>query len=183
MPGEWERRRAAAARRHSRRGLVVSSLFAVAFVVLYLLWPHWIVLVGLGVVAVGVGGELVTFLRGASGAAAPREGSRRVVVDGSPVELELAAGEAARELWGKAEPRVGELWAMVVEHTRAWQRDLGAPAVSDPGDFRLSSIDVTPDAPFEGGELVFWFELASDPDGTYAVPMHDDQPLSVHRDS
>jgi len=106
-------------------------------------------------------------------------------LDGETVVVRLEGtraegpSDAARALWLSVAARVPELWSDVV-HFACTSFD-AFPLVAD--DLALTSIHAAPAEPLDGGELIFFFEVATDPNGTYCVPLHDGRPLYVHRDS
>jgi hypothetical protein len=83
----------------------------------------------------------------------------------------------AKELWSSIKPRLPHIWADVTSYAIAWSHSEGRlPLVGS--DLSLNALVVCPDAPFEGGELVFHFSSASDPDGSYLVPLKENYPCS-----
>lgn len=89
---------------------------------------------------------------------------------------------AAKAAWEEISPRLPEVWARVAGHTSAWAAREGLAGIT-PQDFAPTELVVSPDAPIDGGELVFHFHAITDPDGAYEVPVADGEPLFVHRSS
>jgi hypothetical protein len=111
-----------------------------------------------------------------------------VVVDDEPVVVSLSGGraegptQAARALWLKTRPRLPGLWAAVAEQMRTWTASARRDPIS-PSDLAMTGIHLKPERFCEGGDLTVYFEVATDPDGSYYAPIRDDLPVGIHRDS
>jgi hypothetical protein len=110
------------------------------------------------------------------------------VVDGESVAVcfdgdrESGPAPSSAAMWLAIKPRLPELWAKVASHAEAWSTREG-PMRLLASDLALESLVICPDDAFEGGELVFHFSAPTDLDGSYCVPMHEGEPLHVHRDT
>lgn len=90
--------------------------------------------------------------------------------------------DASKAMWNAIKPRVPGLWAEVAAYANSWSVREGAVPL-EASDLAVNGLDISPDNPLEDGEVVFHFYAATDPDGSYFVPLHDGKPLLVHRDS
>ncbi len=50
------------------------------------------------------------------------------------------------------------------------------------GDFLLEMISIHKEHSFDGGHLVFWFDVRPDPNGSYYVSFRHEHPFFLHRD-
>jgi hypothetical protein len=108
------------------------------------------------------------------------------LIDRVQVVVTLAGDDAgpspaARATWLSVRDRIVELWATATATVVTWWAEQGRKV--DASEVAPERIDVTPDALFDGGDVVFWLQVASDDDGTYYVPTRDGKSLLVHRDS
>lgn len=96
--------------------------------------------------------------------------------DGSPCP-------EARQVLENSALSLESLWDAAVNYTVGQIAPLNPRFAVDPSAFDLEAISVHAPATFEGGELVFWFRIIGDENGSYFVPLHQGTPLLWHRDS
>lgn len=53
----------------------------------------------------------------------------------------------------------------------------------EPDEFGINRVDLCPEDPQNGGDVVFTFEVASEPGAKFYVPMKDGEPLSLEKRS
>jgi hypothetical protein len=75
------------------------------------------------------------------------------------------------------------LWKAAVDYTVGEFTALKPRFKIEPSEFELEAVSFHAPGSFEGGEVVFWFRIASDKNGSYFVPLHHGEPLLWHRDS
>lgn len=75
------------------------------------------------------------------------------------------------------------LWNSAIEFTVEELKPLNPRFDVEPSEFVLEAVSFHPSGAFEGGEVVFWFRLCGDANGSYFVPLHDGVPVLWHRDS
>src|SRR5688500_7213403 len=107
-------------------------------------------------------------------------------IRGEEVEIHLEGSETAVESRSKdyfleVENRLAELWQDVIDLTIEYSKKYGFYPNVD--DFRLESVLLTPISELENGQLCFFFAIAGDPDGSYFVPLDNEKPIYVHRDT
>lgn len=106
-----------------------------------------------------------------------RGGALEVCLDGN----ETGPSAEAMGAWLDLRPRLSDQWDSVVEFAiRQTARDGVQSYESD--EFGATSVDVCPEDPFDGGDIVFYFTIASEPGGEFSVALRDGTPLRVHRD-
>lgn len=112
----------------------------------------------------------------------------QVLVDGEPIEASIpdVSGSPCVEARSVAEMSlvtVGALWRAAVEYTVDQIAPLNPRFKVEPSEFELEAVSFHAPGSFEGGEVVFWFKLVADANGSYFVPLHNGVPLLWHRDS
>jgi len=97
-------------------------------------------------------------------------------VKGSPCE-------EARNVAASSAGEAKLLWKAAVDYTVAQMTPLSPRFKVEASEFALEAVSFHAPGAFEGGEVVFWFRIAGDKDGSYFVPLHSGTPLLWHRDS
>ncbi len=106
-----------------------------------------------------------------------RGGALEVCLDGN----ETGPSAEAMGAWLDLRPRLQEQWDTIVEYAiRQTARD--DVQSYEPDEFAAKSVDVCPEDPFDGGDIVFWFTIASELGAEFYVPLRDGVPLRLQRD-
>lgn len=106
-----------------------------------------------------------------------RGGALEVCLDGN----ETGPSAEAMGAWLDLRPRLQEQWDVVVDYAiRETAR--GGVQTYEPDELAVTSVDICPEDPFDGGDIVFWFTIASELGVVFYVPLRDGRPLLLHRD-
>lgn len=106
-----------------------------------------------------------------------RGGALEICLDGN----ETGPSAEAMGTWLDLRSRLQDQWDSVVEYTIRKTARAGVQSY-EPDEFAPTSVDVCPEDPFDGGDTVFWFTIASELGVVFYVPLRDGRPLLLHRD-
>lgn len=101
-----------------------------------------------------------------------------VCLDGDPT----GPSADAMGSWLDLRAHLDETWQSVI---RFALRETARNGVQlyEPDEFGVNRVDLCPEDPQSGGDVVFTFEVASEPGAKFYVPMKDGQPLSLEKRS
>lgn len=114
-----------------------------------------------------------------------RRWTQQIIFAGQVIEVSLdgdPGGPSADAMgaWLDLRGHLDETWQSVI---RFALRETARNGVQlyEPDEFGIKRVDLCPEDPQHGGDVVFAFEVASELGTTFTVPMRDGKPLSLQR--
>ncbi len=74
------------------------------------------------------------------------------------------------------------LWSEAIEFSRLKMTEKNFDKKVIDSSFQLVAVSIHRQGVFDGGELVFWFEIEADTNGGYYVSFKENAPINFHRD-
>jgi len=114
-----------------------------------------------------------------------RRWTQQIIFAGQVIEVALdgdAGGPSpdAMGTWLDLRSQLDDTWQTVI---RFALRETARNGVQlyEPDELGIMRVDLCPEDPQHGGDVVFAFEVASEPGTIFTVPMRDGKPLSLQR--
>jgi hypothetical protein len=111
--------------------------------------------------------------------------TQQIIFAGQVIEISLdgdPSGPSADAMgaWLDLRGQLDETWQAVIKYTLRETARNGVQ-LYEPDEFGIKRVDLCPEDPQHGGDVVFAFEVASELGTIFTVPMRDGKPLSLQR--
>ena len=114
-----------------------------------------------------------------------RRWTQQLIFAGQVIEVSLdgdPSGPSAEAMgsWLDLRGQLDDTWQAVIRFTLRETARNGVQ-LYEPDEFGIKRVDLCPEDPQHGGDVVFAFEVASELGTVFTVPLRDGKPLSLQR--
>lgn len=111
--------------------------------------------------------------------------TQQIIFAGQVIEVSLdgdPGGPSAEAMgaWLDLRGQLDETWQSVIKYALRETARNGVQ-LYEPDEFGIKRVDLCPEDPQHGGDVVFAFEVASELGTIFTVPLRDGKPLSLQR--
>jgi hypothetical protein len=111
--------------------------------------------------------------------------TQQIIFAGQVIEISLdgdPSGPSADAMgaWLDLRGQLDEIWQSVIKYALRETARNGVQ-LYEPDEFGIKRVDLCPEDPQHGGDVVFAFEVASELGTIFTVPLRDGKPLSLQR--
>jgi hypothetical protein len=114
-----------------------------------------------------------------------RRWTQQIIFAGQVIEVSLdgdPSGPSAEAMgsWLDLRGQLDDTWQAVIRYTLRETARNGVQ-LYEPDEFGIKRVDLCPEDPQHGGDVIFAFEVASELGTIFTVPLRDGKPLSLQR--